>query len=88
MHSVVVRVENVDAPCERARAHGARIVMEPTDFPYGERQYTAEDLAGHQWTILRDARRCRPRGLGRNAGRPILSPLLSLAFEAVGSTPR
>ena len=22
--------------------------MEPTDFEYGERQYTAEDPAGHQ----------------------------------------
>jgi uncharacterized glyoxalase superfamily protein PhnB len=23
----------------------------PTDFEYGERQYTAEDPAGHQWTF-------------------------------------
>ena len=36
---------------ERARAHGARIVMEPNDFEYGERQYHAEDLAGHRWTF-------------------------------------
>jgi uncharacterized glyoxalase superfamily protein PhnB len=36
---------------EHARAHGARIVMEPRDFEYGERQYTAEDPAGHQWTF-------------------------------------
>jgi uncharacterized glyoxalase superfamily protein PhnB len=50
-HSVMVRVENVRAHCERAREHGAHIVMKPTDFPYGERQYTAEDLAGHQWTF-------------------------------------
>lgn len=50
-HSVMVRVEDVDAHCERARAHGARIVMEPADFPYGERQYTAEDPVGHQWTF-------------------------------------
>jgi uncharacterized glyoxalase superfamily protein PhnB len=50
-HSVMVRVEDVDAHRERAKAHGARIVMEPTDFPYGERQYTAEDPAGHQWTF-------------------------------------
>ena len=50
-HSVMVRVENVRAHCERARREGARIVMEPTDFEYGERQYTAEDLAGHQWTF-------------------------------------
>jgi uncharacterized glyoxalase superfamily protein PhnB len=29
----------------------ARIVMEPTDFEYGERQYAAEDLADHRWTF-------------------------------------
>jgi uncharacterized glyoxalase superfamily protein PhnB len=47
----MVRVDDASAHCERAREHGARIVMEPTDFEYGERQYTAEDLAGHQWTF-------------------------------------
>ena len=50
-HSVMVRVDDVDAHCERARTHGARILMEPTDFEYGERQYTAEDHAHHQWTF-------------------------------------
>lgn len=50
-HSVMVRVEDATAHFEQARAHGARILMEPTDFEYGERQYSAEDLAGHQWTF-------------------------------------
>lgn len=50
-HSVMVRVEDARSHCERAREHGARIVVEPTDFEYGERQYTAEDHAGHQWTF-------------------------------------
>jgi uncharacterized glyoxalase superfamily protein PhnB len=50
-HSVLVRVGDVDAHCERARAHGAKILMEPQDFEYGERQYAAEDPAGHQWTF-------------------------------------
>jgi len=50
-HSVMVRVDDVDAHCERARAHGARVLMEPTDFEYGERQYAAEDPAGHHWTF-------------------------------------
>jgi uncharacterized glyoxalase superfamily protein PhnB len=50
-HSVMVRVDDADAHCQRARAHGARIVMEPTDFEFGERQYTAQDPAGHQWTF-------------------------------------
>jgi uncharacterized glyoxalase superfamily protein PhnB len=50
-HSVVVRVDDVDAHCARAREHGARILMEPTDFEYGERQYAAADPAGHEWTF-------------------------------------
>lgn len=50
-HSITVRVEDVDAHRARAEAHGARILMEPTDFEYGERQYPTEDLAGHQWTF-------------------------------------
>jgi uncharacterized glyoxalase superfamily protein PhnB len=50
-HSVLVRVEDARVHCEHARAHGARILMEPADFEYGERQYGAEDFAGHQWTF-------------------------------------
>ncbi|HEY3687780.1 MAG TPA: VOC family protein [Streptosporangiaceae bacterium] len=49
--SVIVRVDDARAHCERARRNGARVVMEPTDFEFGERQYTAEDPAGHQWTF-------------------------------------
>ena len=49
--SVMVRVEDARAHCEHARAHGAIIHMEPTDFEYGERQYAAEDPAGHHWTF-------------------------------------
>jgi uncharacterized glyoxalase superfamily protein PhnB len=50
-HSTMVRVDDARAHCERAREHGARILMEPTDFEYGERQYVVEDLAGHRWTF-------------------------------------
>jgi uncharacterized glyoxalase superfamily protein PhnB len=50
-HSVTVRVDDVNAHCARAREHGARILMEPTDFEYGERQYAAADPAGHEWTF-------------------------------------
>jgi len=48
---VTVRVEDARAHCEQAREHGARILMEPTAFEYGERQYSAEDFAGHRWTF-------------------------------------
>jgi uncharacterized glyoxalase superfamily protein PhnB len=54
-HAVMVRVAEARAHCEQARAHGARIAMEPTDFEYGERQYSAVDSAvdpaGHVWTF-------------------------------------
>jgi uncharacterized glyoxalase superfamily protein PhnB len=50
-HSVLVRVDDARAHCERAREHGAEILTEPTDFEYGERQYAAQDPAGHQWTF-------------------------------------
>ena len=49
--SVLVRVEDAHAHCQRAREHGAQIVSEPTDFEYGERQYTAMDPVGHQFTF-------------------------------------
>jgi uncharacterized glyoxalase superfamily protein PhnB len=50
-HSVMVRIEDADAHCELARRQGARILMEPIDFEHGERQYSAEDPWGHQWTF-------------------------------------
>jgi uncharacterized glyoxalase superfamily protein PhnB len=50
-HSTMVRVEDVDAHCARAEAHGARITMPPATFSFGERQYGALDLAGHAWTF-------------------------------------
>ena len=69
-HSVMVRVGNVRAHCERSRREGARIVMEPTDFEYGERQYTAEDLAGHQWTFSETLADVAPEEWG---GTPVTS---------------
>jgi catechol 2,3-dioxygenase-like lactoylglutathione lyase family enzyme len=49
--AVMVRVEDADTHCATARAAGARIVTEPADHPYGERQYTALDPDGHRWTF-------------------------------------
>ena len=63
-HSVVVRVEDANAHCERARAAGARILKEPTDYEYGERQYEAEDPAGHRWTFSESLRDAAPEEWG------------------------
>ena len=68
-HSVVVRVEDAHAHCEHARAHGAVIRMEPVDFEYGERQYEAEDPAGHRWIFSETLRDTEPEewgGISRN----------------------
>jgi uncharacterized glyoxalase superfamily protein PhnB len=50
-HSVTVqmRVEDARGHCERARQAGAKILTEPMDHFYGERQYNAEDFYGHRW---------------------------------------
>jgi uncharacterized glyoxalase superfamily protein PhnB len=50
-NAVLVRVDNVDRHHEQAKRAGARILQPPTDHPYGERQYSAEDLGGHRWTF-------------------------------------
>lgn len=63
-HSVLVRVDDVRAHYDRAREHGARIVDEPTDFPYGERQYSVEDPAGHRWTFSETLADVRPEDWG------------------------
>lgn len=47
-----VRVDrDIDKHCERARAAGAVIAMEPADQFYGDRTYMAVDPEGHHWTF-------------------------------------
>ena len=50
-HSVMVRVRDAHGHCARAREVGAAILSEPTDYPFGERQYSAQDPGGHRWTF-------------------------------------
>jgi uncharacterized glyoxalase superfamily protein PhnB len=42
---------DVDGHCERARAAGAVILVEPEDQFYGDRTYRAKDIGGHVWTF-------------------------------------
>jgi len=49
--SVMVRVEDVDSHHQRAVQHGALVLDSPADYPFGERQYTVKDFAGHRWTF-------------------------------------
>lgn len=62
--SVMVRVEDVHAHHERAQRHGAVIVRPPQDYPYGERQYSAEDFNGYVWTFTQSIADSRPEDWG------------------------
>jgi len=62
--SVLVRVEDVDARFAGAVACGARAVRELCDHPYGERQCTVEDLAGHRWTFTQSIADIAPEQWG------------------------
>jgi uncharacterized glyoxalase superfamily protein PhnB len=66
--SVMVRVPDVDAHHRHAVAGGARILDPPADFPYGERQYTAEDLAGHHWDFTQSIADLAPEDWGGTSG--------------------
>jgi uncharacterized glyoxalase superfamily protein PhnB len=66
--SLVVRVNDADAHCRQARERGATIVAEPRDYPYGERQYTAEDLGGHHWCFSQSIADVAPEDWGGTSG--------------------
>jgi uncharacterized glyoxalase superfamily protein PhnB len=66
-HSVTIRVEDADDHFRRARECGARITQEPVTHPYGERQYNAEDFAGHSWTFSQSVRDVHPEEWGGTA---------------------
>jgi uncharacterized glyoxalase superfamily protein PhnB len=63
-HLLKVRVADVDAQFERARSHGARLLQEPTEYEYGERECTVEDLAGHRWQFTQTVRDVAPEEWG------------------------
>ena len=50
-HSVMLRVTGIDQLFERAKAAGARVLAEPADRMYGERQCSFVDPWGRPWTL-------------------------------------
>ena len=67
-HAVMVRIDDALAHCERARAAGARILTEPVEHMYGERQYNAEDPFGHRWDFTQTVKDVAPEDWG---GEPV-----------------
>jgi uncharacterized glyoxalase superfamily protein PhnB len=58
--SLTVFVEDIEGHFQRAKSAGAKIVEDLNETIYGERQYGAEDLAGHHWLFSRHARDVSP----------------------------
>jgi uncharacterized glyoxalase superfamily protein PhnB/uncharacterized protein YndB with AHSA1/START domain len=58
--TLLVRVADTDAAWARALAGGAEGVSGPTTYPYGERQATVRDPAGHAWTLSQTVRDVDP----------------------------
>ena len=63
-HSIMLRVTGVDVLFERARAAGARVLAEPADHMYGERQCSFIDPWGHPWTLSETVFDSHPAGWG------------------------
>ena len=64
-----VRIDkDIDGHCERARAAGAKILMEPTDQFYGDRSYIAIDLEGHRWTFFQQIKQVSPGDMEQATG--------------------
>jgi hypothetical protein len=40
----------------------------PADYPYGERQYSVEDFAGHRWTFTQSIADVAPEEWGGKSG--------------------
>lgn len=62
--SVMIRVADADAHAHRAEQHGARILQPPADQPFGERQYSCVDFAGHHWTFTQSIADIVPESWG------------------------
>ena len=61
---ITVRVPNLLEIYNRARAFGAEITSEPTEYMYGEQQFGARDLGGHIWYFSQTVRDVDPTAWG------------------------
>jgi len=78
IESLSVPVEDVDGHFERARQFGARILGRPKTHPYGERQYSAQDLQGYHWTFSQSVADVNPGDWGATAADLSSPPVLRL----------
>lgn len=66
--AVMVRVSDVDRV--HARVAAAEVACSaPADHPYGERQFSVADLAGHVWTFSQSIADVAPEEWGGESGK-------------------
>jgi len=61
--TVYVYVDDVDKHFEQAKAAGTKIISEPEDQFYGDRNYMAEDPQGQQWGFATHTRDIAPEDI-------------------------
>jgi uncharacterized glyoxalase superfamily protein PhnB len=66
-HAVSVRVDDVDSHHRRSVERGARVLLTPQTYEFGERQYSVEDLEGHLWTFTESVADVPPAAWGATA---------------------
>ncbi len=61
---VIPVLQYPDPGVERSRQAGAKILTQPTDHMFGERQYDAEDFHGHRWNFTETIADVEPESWG------------------------
>jgi uncharacterized glyoxalase superfamily protein PhnB len=72
-HKIMVHVPDVDQHYEIVKQSGAKILSEPQTYPFGERQYTVQDLGGHVWTFSQSVADIPPEEWGGQLVNPSLA---------------
>jgi uncharacterized glyoxalase superfamily protein PhnB len=63
-HTVCVHTEDVDGLYQRVKQRGARVFCGPETHPFGERQFTVQDIGGHRWTFTQSVADVAPEDWG------------------------
>lgn len=62
--ALIVRLTDIDDHFAKSQLSGVKIITSPTDYFYGERQYTIEDIGGHYWTLSETVQDLTPEDWG------------------------
>jgi uncharacterized glyoxalase superfamily protein PhnB len=62
--SIMIRVANADEHLAMATRAGAVVVTPIATHPYGERQFTVKDFAGHKWNFTQTVENVEPATWG------------------------